>query len=182
MANCKIDRGSAFDCANPVQAGIGAFAILINHEDLTNGAITTDVVSHEIDTITLDVGTVGYKFESSKGSVQIIPSAPFRDATSGGGFDHSLDIRALDVTQLSRENITKMISQKVCAIVPLASGKALLYGRNVGLRISDFQENPGDADTGGTIQFVLKTPANDPPEIGAPHVIASTFDVESLLT
>src|SRR3972149_3255888 len=111
--NCKIDRGSAFDCANIIQSGIGDYALLINKDDLDNGAITEDAVSHEIDTITLDVGTYAYNFESSKGSVQIIPSSPFRGVTAIDGFDHTLDIRALDVSQLSRENIAKMRFQKV---------------------------------------------------------------------
>jgi hypothetical protein len=178
---CKIDRGSAFDCANIIQAGIGNYVLLINKEDLDNGAITEDAVSHEIETITLDAGTYAYKFESSKGSVQIIPSSPLRAVTAIDGFDHSIDIRALDVSQLSRENIAKMRFQKVVAILPLASGQAIMYGRNVGMRISDYQENPSDADTSGTIQFILKTPDSDPPEIATPHIIESTFDVLTLL-
>lgn len=178
--SCKIDRGSAFDCAAITQGGIGNYILLINKEDLDAGAITEDAVSHEIETITLAAGTFAYKFESSKGSAQIIPSSPLRAVTAIDGFDHTLDVRALDVSQLSRENIVKMRFQKVVAIVPLASGKAIMYGRNVGLRISDFQENPGDADTGGTIQFVLKTPDNDPPEIAAPHLIEDTFDILTL--
>lgn len=182
MTNTKIDRGSAFDGAAIVQAGIKDYILLINKEDLDNGAITEDAVSHEIETITLDGGTYAYKFESSKGSVQIIPSSPLRAVTAIDGFDHTVDVRAIDVTQLSRENIAKMRFQKVVALVPLTNGKAMMYGRNVGLRISDFQENPGDADTGGTIQFILKTPDNDPPEIDPPHIIESTFDITTLLS
>jgi len=180
--SCKIDRGSAFDCASITQGGIGNYVLLINKEDLDNGAITEDAVSHEIETITLDAGTLAYSFESAKGSVHIIPSSPLRAVTAIDGFDHSLDIRALDVSQLSRENIAKMRFQKVVALVPLVNGKAMMYGRNVGLRMSDFQENPGDADTGGTIQFVLKTPENDPPEIAPPQLIESTFDILTLTT
>jgi hypothetical protein len=180
--NIKIDRGIAFDGAAIVQAGIGNYILLINKEDLDNGAITEDAVSKEIETITLASGTLAYKFESSKGSVQIIPSSPFRAVSAIDGFDHTIDVRAIDISQLSRENIVKMRFQKVVAIVPLTSGKAMMYGRNVGMRISDYQENPGDADTGGTIQFVLKTPENDPPEIAAPHLIESTFDIDTLLT
>lgn len=179
--NVKIDRGVAFDGAAIPQGGIGNFAILINHDDLKNGVITEDAVSKEIETITLDAGTLGYKFESSKGSAQIIPSAALRAVAAIDGFDHSLDIRIIDATQLSKNNIAKMRFNKVAAIIPTSDGKALLFGRNVGLRISDYQEKPGDADTGGTIQVVLKTPENDPPEINAPHVIESTFDIESLL-
>jgi hypothetical protein len=180
--NVKIDRGVAFDGAAILQAGIGNYVLLINKDDLDGGVITEDAVSHEIETITLAAGTLAYKIESSKGSAQIIPSCPLRAVTAIDGFDHTTDIRILDISQLSRENIARMRFQKVAAIIPLSSGKFALYGRNVGMRISDFQENPGDADTGGTIQVVLKTPENDPPEISPAHLIASTFDVLTLTT
>jgi hypothetical protein len=179
---CKIDRGSAFDCTSIVQGGIGDYVLLINKEDLDNGAMTFDAVSNEIETITLDSGTYAYKFESSKGSTQIIPSSPFRAVTAIDGFDHTIDLRILDATQLSMDNAKKLRFQKVVAIVPLASGKAMMYGRRVGMRLSDFQMMPGDADTGGTFQVVVKTPENDPPEIDPPHLIESTFDVLSLLS
>jgi len=180
--NVKIDRGSAFDGGAILQGGIGNYVILINKEDLDNGAITIDAVSHEIETITLDAGTLGYSFESSKGSVQIIPSSPFRARTAIDGFDHSLDIRIVEATQLALDNIKKLRFNKVVALIPLTDGRSMMYGRRVGLRISDFQMNPGDADTGGSFQVVLKTPENDPPEIDPPHFIESTFDISTLLS
>jgi hypothetical protein len=178
---CKIDRGSAFNCASLTQPGIGDYIILINKEDLDNGAITVDGTSKEIETITLDTGTYGYKIESSKGSAQILLSSPLRAVTAIDGFDHTVDSRWLDASQLSVENAEKLRWQKVVALVPLAAGGALMYGRNVGMRMSDFQYNPGDADTGGTLQVIVKTPENDPPEIHAPIRIASTFDITTLL-
>jgi hypothetical protein len=180
--NVKIDRGVSFDGAAIVQGGIGNFVIVINHEDLTGGVITEDAISKEIETITLANGTLGYKFESSKGSAQIIPSSPLRAVSAIDGFDHSVDIRIIDMTQLAVINATRTRFQKVAVIVPMVSGKAMLYGRRVGMRMSDFQMMPGDADTGGSFQVVIKTPENDPPEIDAPHLIESTFDIESLLT
>ena len=179
--NVKIDRGVAFDGAAISQGGIGNYVLLINKEDLDNGVITEDGVSNEIETITLDAGTLAYKVESSKGSAQIIPSSKLRAVSAIDGFDHSLEVRILDVTQLSRENVARMRFQKVVAIVPLANGKSMMYGRKVGLRISDFEEMPGDADTGGTLKVILVTPANDPPEIDPPHLIESTFDILTLI-
>ena len=180
--NIKIDRGVAFDGDAIVQGGIGNYILLINKEDFDEGALTVDAVSKEIETITLDSGTYAYKFESSKGSAQIIPTSPLRAVSAIDGFDHGVDMRVIDATQLSLENAKRLRFQKVVAIVPLVSGKSMLYGRNVGMRISDFQMMPGDADTGGTFQIVLKTPDNDPPEIDPPHVIADTFDITSLLS
>ena len=182
MTNVKIDRGVAFDGAAIPQGGIGNYMLLINKEDLDNGAITVDAVSHEIETITLDAGTYAYKVESSKGSAQIIPSCALRVVSAIDGFDHSVDAIFLDASQLSRENIAKMRFQKVVAIVPLATGKSIMYGRNVGMRISAFDEKPGDADTGGIIKAMLVTPANDPPEKDPPILIESTFDILTLLS
>lgn len=182
MAN-KIDRGSAFDATAINQGGIKNYVYLINWEDFHEAqTLTIDGTSKEITAITLAEGTKGYKFESSSGSTQIMPSNPFRGVTAINGFDHTVDVRILDNSQLSRLNIEKLRFQKVVAIVPLLNGKFKLYGRNVGMRIVDLQEMEGDADTGGTLNFVLKTPDNDPPEKDLPILIASTYDITELDT
>lgn len=180
---CKIDRGSAFDCTSLTQSGVGDYMYLINKEDLDNGTVTIDTGStEEITGIVLDIGTQGYKVEFSKGSAQVIPTSPLRGVTAVDGYDHSIDFRALDISQLGLNNMSKLRYQKVVAIVPLLNGKFLMYGRNVGMRMSDFQYNPGDADTGASLQVVIKTPENDPPEIDTPHLIADTYDITSLDT
>lgn len=180
---CRIDMGAAFTCP-PEQSGIGDYLYLINFEDWAEAQVVTydTGVTEEITAFTLKVGGQGYKYEAPKGSMHIIPSSPFRGATAKDGTDHTLDIRAQDVSQLSRENIVKMMYQKVVGIVPLQNGKYMIYGQKNGLRISDYQENPGDADIGGTIQFVLKTPDNDPPSVAPPHIISSTYDITELDT
>lgn len=181
MANCKIDRGSTFDCDAVVQAGIKDYLYLINKEDFDNAqTLTEDGTSHEIIVLLLASGTQGYKFEAPKGSVQITPSTPFRAATANDGNDHQIIVHAHDVSQLSRENIIQLKYNKVVAIIPLADGRFELYGRNVGMRISDLVMNPGDADLGGVIMFTLKTPDNDPPEIELPHLIADSYDITEL--
>ena len=181
--NVKIDRGVAFDGDAIVQGGTGNYMYLINKEDFDdNQTLTFDETTDEITALVLATGTMGYKFESSKGSIQLIPSAPLRPVTAIDGFDHTIDTRILDASQLSMNNAKKLRFQKVVAIVPLTSGKFMLFGRNVGIRMSDWQMMPGDADTGGTFQVVLKTPENDPPEIDPPHIISEDFDITSLDT
>lgn len=181
--NVKINRGVAFDGDAVVQGGIGNYVYLINKEDFDdNQVITYDGTTNEITALTLASGTQGYKFEAPKGSAQIIPSAPFRAVSAIDGFDHTVDVRILDASQLSMDNAKKLRFQKVVAVVPLANGKFMLLGKNVGMRMSDFQLMPGDADTGGTFQVVVKTPENDPPEIDPPHLFASTYDITELDT
>lgn len=179
--NCKLVRGSVFDCDAIATAGIKSYIYLINFDDYeSRQTLTRDGTTNEITALVLASGTQGYKFESSKGSAQIIPSSPIRAVTAIDGFDHTLDVRIPNATQLNLDNVKKMRFQKVVGIVPLLDGRFRLYGAKVGMRISDFQENPGDADIGGTIQMVLKTPDNDPPEVDPPDYIASSFDITSL--
>lgn len=180
--NVKIDRSVAFDGNAIVQGGIGNYVIIINHDDLTGGVITEDAISKEIETITLASGTLGYKWESSKGSAQILPSTAFKAVKAIDGFEHSIDMQIVDMTELTIKSATNMRFQKVAVIVPLVNGKSMLFGRRVGMRMSDFKMMPGDADTGGSFQVVIKTPDNDPPEIHAPQLIESTFDIDTLLS
>lgn len=181
--NVKITRGYTFDGDAIVQGGIKNYFYAINWEDFDeNQTLTFDGTTNEITALVLASGTQGYRFDSSKGSAQLIPSSPFRAVSAIDGFDHTLDGRIVESTQLGMDNIKKIRFQKVVIIVPLIDGRFLLLGRNVGMRISDLQMNPGDADTGGSYQVVIKTPENDPPEISPPHYIASSFDITSLDT
>ena len=70
---------------------------------------------------------------------------------------------------------------KVVIIVRLSEGSSKLYGGNVGLRLTEFDENIGDAGTGGTINFTAMTDSREASEVYVPQVIASSFDVKTLL-
>lgn len=182
MQNCLIDRGSAFDCDALVQGGIGNYIILVNKDDFDNATIVYDTgATEEITSITLASTKQGWSFEGSKES-NIIPNVALRGVDGIDGYDHTIDMKAFDVSQLSRLNLSKLRFNKVVCIIPLLNGKALLFGRDVGLRLSDYQENPGDAALAGLIQFILKTPADGAPEIEAAWIIADTFDLSTLLT
>lgn len=182
MQNCLIDRGSAFDCDALVQSGIGNYVILINKDDWDAATVVYDTgTTEEITDITLASTKQGWSFEGSKES-NIIPNTALRAVDGMDGFDHTVDIKAFDVSQLSRLNISKVRFNKVVCIIPLLSGKALIFGKDVGLRLSDYQDSPGDASLAGLIQFILKTPADGAPEIEGAWIIASTFTLADLLT
>lgn len=179
--NIKLDRGSAFDGDAIVQGGIGNYVYMINKDEWdANQLLTFDEITNEITALTLKAGAQGWKFESSKGSAQIIVTNPFRGVSAIDGFDHSLDIRIVEATQLCIDNAKKLRFQKVVVIIPLLDGRKMVYGRRVGLRMSDWQASQGDGDTGSSFQVVLKTPENDPPEIDPPHYISSDYDITEL--
>jgi len=190
MANCEFNRDIGFDCAAIPQGGIENRIIIINYSDWRNSTVTVDGTSKEITSIVLASTIQGYEVQVPKSSM-IIANSPLRAVDGIDGFDHTIDIRVGTITQLDRTAISNIRFNKVVIIVPLLNGKSLLYGGSVnstpspvgiGMRLSDFQELPGDAATGGTIQFVAKTPDTDPPEISVPTLIAASFDIDDLLT
>lgn len=185
MANttCLISLDALFDCAAIPIGGIADRIILINYFDWTEATVVVDTgVTEEITSITLDTGIEGFEFQVAQ-SGSIIPSDVKRSVTGGmDGFDHQLDVTISDTSQVQRENIAKMRFGRIVGIVETLDGKAAVYGQNVGMLLSDFQDLQGDATKGGTLQFILKTTDTQAPETMPVQIIASTFDLDTLLT
>jgi hypothetical protein len=190
--SCKIDKGIAFDCAAPQQGGAQSFFYVLNYEDWKAATVTIDAgLTEEITGIALTgTGTAGFKFAVPKSGTNLITSSPLRVTDGIDGFDHTVQALVNTIEQLDRDNIERIRFNKVVVIVPLLEGRAKLFGGSVnsipsplgvGLRLSEYDEADTDASLGGMIQFTAKTPDNDPPEIKAPQLIASTVDLEALL-
>lgn len=170
MFGCPIDGNNAFDCANPVQAGITYRLWLYNWEDWKAGAITEDV-DGTITAYTNGSTLQGYSFDVSEES-NIVASSALTTVDGGAdGYTHTIDSRAFDVSEVGAKQISKMRFQKIVAIIERLDGTAKVYGRNVGMRLSDFQFNEGTTDTGGVIQYVLATPDGGAPENEVPTVL-----------
>jgi hypothetical protein len=170
MAGCAISSGGAFDCAAKKTGGIAARLLLYNWEDWILNTVTRDV-DGTITDITNAVGKQAFDF-SVADSGNLIPNCALR-AVDGGqdGFDHQIDTKLFDLTQASRDNAADMRFAKVVAIYEKIDGTARLYGEKIGMRLSDWQENDGDPAFGNILQFILKTPDNDPPESEVPVTI-----------
>ena len=191
MGFCPIDKGVAFLCSTLQQGGIQNYFYMMNYSAWKSATVTKDTgATEEITAITLtEVGEAAYKFELPKSS-NLIATSVLRTIDGVDGFDDQIDARIASIEQLDRETIQKLRFNKVVCIVPLLDGRALIYGGKVddtpsavgvGMRLSHFQDNQGDASVGGTLQFVAKTPDNDPPEIYSAQTIAASVDLEALL-
>lgn len=189
---CKIDKGTVFNCDAPQQGGVENFFYLMNYSEWKSATVTVDTgVTEEITAITLtEVGAAAFKFQVPK-SNNLLPGSPLRAQDGIDGFDHTLAAVVNTIEQLDRQNIARMRFNKVVAIIPLLDGRAQLYGagvsdtpsaQGVGMRLSEYDETQSDPSMGGMIQFTAMTPANDPPEINPPHLIAASVDLEALLT
>ncbi len=189
--SCKIDKSITFDCSAPQQGGILNHFYVLNYDEWKDAAVTVDATTNEITAITLtNSGDQGFKFTVPKSS-NIIPTSPIRTTDGVDGFDHTVQAMVNTIEQLDRENIERLRFNKIVIIVPLLDGRAQIFGgsvdstpspRGIGLRLSAYDEAPSDSGLGGMIQFTAKTPDNDPPEIAAPHLIASSVDLDELLT
>jgi hypothetical protein len=189
--SCKLDKGVAFDCDALQQGGIENFFYVLNYSEWKSATVTVDGTTEEISAITLtETGAAAYKFTVPK-SQNIIATSVLRAIDGVDGFDDQIDARVNSIEQLDVKNIQRIRFNKIVVIVPLLDGRARIYGGKVdatpeavgvGMRLSDYQDNQGDAGMGGTIQFIAKTPDTDPPEIYASQLIASDVDLEALLT
>jgi len=189
--SCKLDAGVVFDCDALQQGGVENFFYILNYSEWKTATVTLDVTTEEISAITLtESGAAAFKIQTPKSS-NIIGTSVLRAIDGVDGFDDQVDVRIASIEQLVRTNLTRMRFNKVVIILPLLDGRAIIYGGKVdatpeavgvGMRLSDWQDNQGDAGLGGTLQFVAKTPDNDPPEVYASQLIASTVELEALLT
>ena len=190
--SCKIDKSIAFDCDAPQQGGFENFMYMLNYSEWKSATVTKDAgVTEEITGITLtESGAAAFKVTVPKSS-NIIATSVLRAIDGVDGFDDQIDLRVNSIEELDRRNLARVRFNKVVCIVPLLDGRALIFGGKaddtpeavgVGMRISDWQDNQGDAGVGGTLQVVMKTPDNDPPEFYPAQIIASSVDLEALLT
>jgi len=189
--SCKLDKSVTFDCDALQQGGIENYIYILNYSEWKNATVTLDGTTEEIASITLtETGDAAYKITCPKSS-NIIATSVMRAVDGVDGFDDQVDVRINSIEQLDRTNLQRIRFNKVVIIVPLLDGRAQIFGGKVnatpeavgvGLRLSDWQDNPGDAGVGGTLQFVAKTPDTDPPEVIGSQLIAADVDLEALLT
>lgn len=178
---CPITVGSAFNCADLKVGGIKPFMMVYNFEDWVNATKTLDVTDGFVTAITNASGKQAYEFSFADES-NVLPNAALRTVDGGqDGYDHQIDAKLYDLSQASRNSISKVRFQKAVAIVYKNEGVGEIYGANVGMRFSDFQYNPNDPAGGNNAQFVLKTPDNDSPESELPLII-DAGDAASTLT
>jgi hypothetical protein len=189
--SCELEESVVFDCDNLQQGGIANAIYGINYTHWKTATVTLDGTSKEITNITLtEVGAKAIKIQVPKSS-NIIATSVLRAIDGVDGFDDQLDMRIANIEQVVINNLAKNRFNKMVWIVELLDGRKKIYGGRVndtpepigvGTRISDWQDNQGDASVGGTVQIVTRTPENDPPEVLPSQLIASTFDPETLLT
>jgi hypothetical protein len=154
--------------------------------------VTVDGSSNEITAITLAAGGIeGYAIEVAHAN-NIVAIDPLRAQENKDVFDHQVSLVINNISQPLMEDIEASRSGKVVVIVELVEGRSKLYGgyadstpepKGVGMKLTEFPgTNPGDAALGGSTQLTWGTNPNEPGNEKMAHLIASSFNIDTLLT
>lgn len=179
---CSIDQQALLDCQNKPKGGLRRFGLLYNYTEyraMVDAGKITRAANGEITGIVNGVGVQAYRFDMPSGS-SLVPTTPVR-AVSGGfdGYDHTATFTIIATTQDIKNDVDKMLTNKVVLIAMKNNGKGEVYGDEQGLKVVENNYNPSDADLGGVIQIGLKTADDDPAETRMPPNI---FDTDAATT
>ena len=177
-----IDIGAAYDCDNPVTAGVNQRLILIDKQVFDNAVVTYDVGTPNLITnITLGiVGDAGFAFQGVRKSLN--PQSAFSPTSVTVQYDHQVDFLCFDISAAQKNNIEKMGTSPVVAIVENSNsiGNAdsvfEVFGTGVGMFL---QAGPlrinGDLESSGAFTLSLKSSDDFGKE---PHMPNSFWDTD----
>lgn len=159
---CKLTSGfDPVDCTGLEQGGVSGDLYLINYEDYLTATVVQDADCTITDITLTTVGSQAYKYILTRGS--FAPSTPLTVNDGGkSGFLHTLAGYIPTKDQSIKKQLSGLINfGRVVAIVVLDSGVVSnLYGNDMGLSMTSFDETPADPSLGGGLNVTFSTPAN----------------------
>lgn len=171
--NCAgISIGAVYDCDNPPIAGVEERLVLMNFADIDSFAVQGANPSI-IEGFTLKSGKAAFAFEGVRNS--LVPEqhyAPGRFSPSS--YEHMINFLVFEFTQAQKDNLEAMAIEKQVAIVQNADQTFEVYGIRNGLEVTTNDRLPGDQDSGGGFQIVLKTSENEAKEPKLPRTFFKT--------
>lgn len=173
MANCDgISLNADYSCDTPPIAGVEERLVLMNFKDIASFAVQGANPSI-IEGFTLKSGKQAFSFQGVRNS--LVPEqhyAPGRFSPSS--YEHMVNFLVWDFAQAQKDNLEAMAIEKQVAIVQNADKTFDVYGIRNGLEVTTNDRLPGDQDTGGGYQIVLKTSENEAKEPKLPRTFFKT--------
>ena len=162
MANCPITTDLLpSDCTSLEIGGVSGAVYGIDFEVWKRATITADV-DGSISAISLtQTGDKAVKYDLTYGAP--IPSTPFTQNNGGkSGWAHTLQMFLPTKDQEIKKELAGYANYgRIIWIVVLdASVTANVYGNDVGMRISAYDELPNDPAKGGGIDVTFSTPTD----------------------
>ncbi len=162
MAECNITAGfSVADCVGLEQGGTSGDLYLINYNDYLTATITEDPDKTITDIVLTTQGAQAFKFELTRGAPVLTSPLTVNNAGKSG-YLHNVAAFIPTKDQATKTDLSNLINfGRVIAIVVLDSTVvANVFGNDMGLSMTSYEEAPNDPSVGGGLQIGLSTPAD----------------------
>jgi hypothetical protein len=176
MSVCAvISSGFVLSCVTPLVPGTEDDILLANRADVS--AYTVDGANPMLVTaIVMADGKQFYKYEGQNMSVE--PKSRLVLTRYSRLYEHEARFKLFANTPAAKLQVDKLIKGEVVALIKSKAGAWELYGKDIGLRVSEMERDPNNADTGGAYDLLLKTPDTAAKETFLP----STFFITDAAT
>ena len=154
-------RFSVTDCVGLEQGGVTGDLYLINYNDYLTATITEDVDKTITDIVLTTVGAQAFKFELTRGGAVLTSPLTVNNAGKSG-YLHNVGAFIPTKDQATKTDLSNLINfGRVVAIVVLDSTVvANVFGNDIGLSMTAYEEAPNDPSVGGGLQITLSTPGD----------------------
>lgn len=149
------------DCTDLEKGGVTGALYLINYDDWLTSTITANVDGTITDIALTKVGSKAVKYSLTRGAT--VPTTPLTVNNGGkSGFAHTVATFIPTKDQAIKKELASLVNyNRVVGIVVLDSGVVSnIFGYDVGLSMTSYEEAPNDPSMGGGIQLTLSTPAD----------------------
>lgn len=149
------------NCVDLEQGGVTGKLYLINYDDWLTATVTKDAVGGISSIVLTNTGAKAVRYTLTRGAT--VPTTPLTVNNGGkSGYLHTVLTFIPTKDQAIKFELTNLINfGRVVAIVVLDSSVVTnVYGQDMGLVVSTYEEAPNDPAKGGGIQVTFSTPAD----------------------
>jgi hypothetical protein len=167
-----IASGYVISCTTPLVPGTEDDILLANKSDVSG--YTVDVGNPMlVSAITMKEDKQFYKFEGQNMSVE--PKSRLVVSRYSRLYEHEARFKIFANDAPTKLLVDKLIKGEVVALIKSKAGAWEIYGRDIGLKVTEMERDPNNTDTGGAYDLLLKTPDTAAKETFLP----STFYITS---
>jgi hypothetical protein len=171
-----ITSGYAVSCTTPLVPGTEDDILLANKSEVEG--YTVDGANPMLVTaIDMAVGTQFYRFEGQNMSVE--PKSRLVLTRYSRLYEHEARFKIFANAAADKLQIDKLIKGEVVALSKSKAGSWELFGKDIGLKVTEMERDPNNTDTGGAYDLLLKTPDTAAKETFLP---ATFFDTDAATT